>query len=247
MTPLTQTIAEFVHAADLDTFPEAARDGLVKVIADTFAVALAGSRSELREPLRDYVRRAGLAGSCRTIGGEFSLPADAAALVDGAFGAALDFDDVMPMMPGHPSAIVIACALAALRDTPISGKALIDAHIVAVEVGAKLGLGLTKGHYDRGFHGTGTLGIFVGVATLARLRRLPVETTRTAFGIAASLSSGIKGNFGTMTKALHTGWAAQHAVTAVTLAESGVTASAAALEGHEGYFAAYGTDRKSVV
>jgi len=119
---------------------------------------------------------------------------------------------------------------------------LLEAHIVGIEVGAKIGLAITIGHYDRGFHGTGTLGIFSAIGALARLHRLDVDTTRTAFGIASSMASGVRRNFGTMTKPLHTGWAARSALTAIELASCGFTAARDALEAKSGFFAAYGVE-----
>jgi 2-methylcitrate dehydratase PrpD len=241
MTQLTLRLAQCIHDARFEDFSEDAREQSARVLADTFAVTLAGARSELRQPMADYLKlSAQTSGGSRVLGTDWSLAPDVSALVNGTFGAALDFDDVMPLMPGHPSAIVIGVVAAELDSQTISGRALIEAHIVGVEVSARLGMTLTKGHYDRGFHGTGSLGVFVGVAVLARLRNLDVHTIATALGIASSMSSGLRCNFGTMTKALHTGWAAQWAVNAVNLAQSGVTACTTALEAEAGYLATYG-------
>jgi len=118
--------------------------------------------------------------------------------------------------------------------------------VIGVEIGGKIGLGITNGHYHRGFHGTGTLGIFCGVAALAKAYRLKPEVIQTAFGIAASMASGLRRNFGTMTKPLHTGWAARSALTAVRLAMSGFTAAPDILEAKSGFFAAYGVDKSSI-
>ena len=46
---------------------------------------------------------------------------------------------------------------------------------------------------------------------------------RRAFGIAASLASGLRQNFGTMVKPLHAGIAARNGVEAALLAETGFT------------------------
>src|SRR5690606_11741214 len=83
--------------------------------------------------------------------------------------------------------------------------------------------------------------VFCAVAALARLLRLPQAKTRMALSIAASTASGLQANFGSMTKPLHSGWAAQAAVTAIGLVEEGFTASENALEAQGGYLAAYGS------
>ena len=112
--------------------------------------------------------------------------------------------------------------------------------MVGIEGGARIGEAMTVGHYDRGFHGTGTLGLFSAMGALCKLQGLGVAGTRTAFGIAASTASGLRRNFGTMTKPLHTGWAARSALTAVSLAASGFTAAPDVLEAKAGFFDAYG-------
>ena len=242
MAGLTESIARFVADADCASLPAAAIDNSKRVLADTFAVILAGAGSEVAEPLTRYAERGAAAGRSPILGTSMRVPLETSALINGTFGHALDFDDVLTMMPGHPSAIILAALLAVTGERSVSGAELIEAHVVGIEVGAKIGLAITIGHYDRGFHGTGTLGIFSAVAALARLHRLDVETTRIALGIAASMASGVRRNFGTMTKPLHTGWAARSAITAVELARCGFTAAPDVLEAGAGFFAAYGVD-----
>ena len=240
MPGLTQAIARFVVDADRSTLPPAALESSKRVLADTFAVILAGAGSEVAVPLLRYAQRTASAGVSPVLGTSHRVGAETAALINGTFGHALDFDDVLTMMPGHPSAIIVAAVLASGAERTLTGADLIEAHVVGIEVGAKIGLAITIGHYDRGFHGTGTLGIFSAVAALAKLHRLDAEALRIALGIASSMASGVRRNFGTMTKPLHTGWAARSAVTAIELARCGFTAAPDVLEAQAGFFAAYG-------
>lgn len=242
MSGLTEAIARFVADVDWGDLPPVAIEKSSRVLADTFAVILAGAGSEVADPLGKYVARAAQSGDRRVLGTALSTSPEVAALVNGTFGHSLDFDDVLTMMPGHPSAIIVAAVLACLGERPISGPDLLLAHIVGIEVGAKIGLAITHGHYDRGFHGTGTLGIFSALGALAKLHRLDPATTRIAFGIASSMASGVRRNFGTMTKPLHTGWAARSAITAIELARCGFTAAPDALEAPAGFFASYGVE-----
>ncbi len=237
---LTESIAHFIHNSGLESCPPAALDKAKKVIADTFAVILAGAGSEVAPPLIRYLESCGDIGASPILGTKRSASPEVATLINGTFGHALDFDDVLSMMPAHPSAVILPALCAETRNPPLSGRALIEAHIMGVEVGGKIGLGITVGHYHRGFHGTGTLGIFCVVAALAKRYRLDVATTCAAFGIAASMASGLRRNFGTMTKPLHTGWAARSALAAVQLALSGFTAAPDILEAKAGFFAAFG-------
>ncbi len=77
---------------------------------------------------------------------------------------------------------------------------------------------------------------------MRQLHRLDVAATRQAFGIAASMSSGLRRNFGTMTKPLHSGLAARSALTALRLAQSGFTAAPDILEAPSGFFSTYGVE-----
>lgn len=242
---LTEAIARFVADSGIADAPDGAVEKSKKVLADTFAVMLAGAGSEVAPPLLQYVAQSGAGGDCPILGTKLRTNAELAAMVNGTFAHAMDFDDVLVMMPGHPSAIVLAVALAASARQDISGQQLLEAHLIGIEAGAKIGLGITLGHYNRGFHGTGTLGLFSGVTALAKLYRLDAPTLRIALGIASSMASGVRRNFGTMTKPLHTGWAARSAVTAVELARCGFTAAPDVLEAKSGFFAAYGVEESS--
>jgi 2-methylcitrate dehydratase PrpD len=240
MTGLTAALAEFIHVKTLDDLPPEALDKAKKAIADTFAVMLAGAGSEVAPPLLRYVEQTGESGMSPILGSGRTTSPEMAALVNGTFGHALDFDDVLSMMPAHPSAVIVSALCADPRAGGLAGSALIEAYVIGVEVGGQIGAAITIGHYHRGFHGTGTLAIFSALSALAKRYCCDVATTQTAFGIAASMASGLQRNFGTMTKPLHTGWGARSALAAVHLARSGFTAAPDVLEAPGGFFAAYG-------
>jgi 2-methylcitrate dehydratase PrpD len=242
MTGLTEALAEFIHDRTIQDFPPVALDKTKKALADTFAVILAGAGSEVAPPLMRYVGQASDSGTSPILGSGRTVSPEMAALVNGTFGHALDFDDVLSMMPAHPSAVILPALIADLRAGTLSGRALIEAYVIGVEVGGKIGQAITVGHYHRGFHGTGTLAIFSALAALAKRDHLDVPTTQMAFGIASSLASGLQRNFGTMTKPLHAGWASRSALAAVNLARSGFTAAPDVLEAPAGFFAAYGVE-----
>lgn len=240
MIGLTETLAAFIQAKTLQDMPPDAFGKAKKAIADTVAVMLAGAGSEVAPPLLRYVEHAGERGMSPILGSGRTTSPEMATLVNGTFGHALDFDDVLSLMPAHPSAVILPALMADPREGKLSGRELIEAYVIGVEVGGKIGLAITVGHYHRGFHGTGTLAIFSALGALAKRHRLDLATTRTAFGIAASMASGLQRNFGTMTKPLHTGLAARNALAAVQLARSGFTAAPDVLEAPAGFFAAYG-------
>ncbi len=242
MSGLTETIARFINEKTIADFPEGTIERAKKVIIDTFAVILAGAGSEVEEPLMAYLNLSDEGGSSPVLGTERRCGVEMSALINGSFGHALDFDDVLSMMPAHPSAIIVAALIADLQNHPLTGRAFIEAYVVGVEVGARIAQGMTVGHYGRGWHGTGTLGTYSALGALTKAWGCDVDTTRTAFGIATSMVSGVRRNFGTMTKPLHTGLAARNALQATRLAMCGFTAAGNALESKSGFFSTYGVE-----
>ncbi len=242
-TGLTAAILRFVREADTGAAGPVVAERALLCVLDTVGCILAGSASELEEPLGAFLASEETARGRHVVAGTAArLAPELAAMVNGSFGHALDYDDTLSMMPAHPSTVVLP-ALFAASDDATSGAALLDAYIVGIEVGAKIGLGISNSHYRRGFHATGTLAIFSAVAALARLLRLDEAVAAHALGIAASMASGVRCNFGTMTKPFHAGWAAHNAVMAVRLARCGMSAHTAALEAEAGFVAAYGTEQ----
>jgi 2-methylcitrate dehydratase PrpD len=238
MSDLTAHLAAFIaNAAVPATVRAAAKPPLV----DTVGVMLAGAASELAPPLTRYLDEHHRRGECIVLGTARTAPAEIAALAHGTFGHALDFDDGIVSAPVHPSSVVVAALLTEVPRLP--GAALLDAYAIGVEVAVKLAVAIGIGHYHHGWHGTGTLGVLGAVAALARARALDPAITRTAFGLAASMASGVQRNFGTMTKPLHSGWAARNAVVAIELARAGFSAAQDALEADNGFFAVYGDER----
>jgi 2-methylcitrate dehydratase PrpD len=138
-------------------------------------------------------------------------------------------------MGGHPTAPILP-ALFALADTqPVSGPALIAAYVAGFEIENRIGRGVNFHHYSKGWHPTTTLGIFGTAVAAARLLGLDADKTALALAIAASFASGLKANFGTMTKPLHVGHCARNGLLAALLARDGFTANPGAFEHKQGF------------
>jgi 2-methylcitrate dehydratase PrpD len=237
----TARIAEFVAKTSLEDCPAAAVPLVRRAALDTLGVMLAGAG----EPAARLVRRAihiegGALPLATVLGTSLRTTATWAALANGVAGHAHDFDDTNFALMGHPSVPLLATALAAGEAETAGGRAIVTAFVLGFEVGAAIGSAVNPGHYTRGWHATATVGTLGCAAAAARLMRLDAGQTRHALGIAASLASGLKENFGSMTKPYHAGHAAQNGVWAATLAREGFTASDTALEGAQGYVAAFG-------
>src|SRR5204862_5739278 len=119
-------------------------------------------------------------------------------------------------------------------------------YVVGFEIEGRLGRAMNPRHYRRGWHCTSTLGTIGSAAACARLCGLDEARTLHALAIAASSASGLKENFGTMVKPLHAGLAARSGILAAQLARWGMTASAAAIEGSQGFLAAMNSEHASL-
>lgn len=240
---------EIVHfLLETENIPPVVRQKAVEHINDGIAVMLAGSRTACSKKIANFIREKQGSPSSTVIGDTFKTnPADAA-LVNGTSGHADDYDDTqLSISPDriyglltHPTVPVLAAALAVGEQVQCSGKELVDAFIVGFETECKLAEAIKPDHYKRGFHTTGTIGAFGACAAASKLMNLNENALRYALGITASLSSGIRVNFGTMTKPLHAGMAASNGVFACMLACRGYTADTNALDGQWGFLTILG-------
>lgn len=241
---VTGEFVRFITEAPRDSPPEVTR--LAKrCVIDGLGVMLAGSTTDGSRILHDYVR-AGRGSPEATVlaPAAFLTSAAAAALANGASGHALDFDDTqLSASPArifglltHPTIPPLAAALAVGERGRISGTQFLEAFLVGFEVECTIAEAIDPDHYKKGFHSSGTIGAFGAMAAAARLLGLNAETTANALAIVASLSSGIRVNFGTMTKPLHVGRAAENGVTAAELASRGFTGGRDSLDGPWGFF-----------
>jgi 2-methylcitrate dehydratase PrpD len=205
-------------------------------ILDTLAAMLSGVAEPVTQKVIAFVREPDDRGEGSIIGTHERARSAGAALANGTMAHACDYDDSSWTMWGHPTAPVLAAVLAVAEQRDRSGIDLLAGAAVGLEVEKTLGLGCQPEHYNRGYHPTGSLGVFGAAAAAAKMLRLPVDQIRMALGIAASRSAALRGNTGTMTKPLHVGLAARDGVEAAALAEAGVTASPSAVSGALGFF-----------
>jgi 2-methylcitrate dehydratase PrpD len=236
---VTQQLAEFVVNTDLSGIPPEAREIGKRAVLDLLGVALAGSRDPMSRIITDYIKDSGSRPRASVWGKKFKTSTAFAALANGTFGHALDYDDINRNMRGHPTVPVLPATLAVAEEVKASGEEALAAFIIGFEVETKIGAGLNPHLFENGWHPTAVLGGMGAAAASAKLYRLPVEKTCIALGIAGSLAAGLRQNFGTMTKPLHAGRAAQNGVTAAQLAQRGYTADPGIVEAKLGFANAF--------
>jgi len=243
---LTEHVAGFVCSTTFDDIPPEVLALGRKSVLDTFACALCGSVAPVSEVMRAYTRGLGLAGGTSSvIGTGERLPPRFAALVNGTAMHADDYDDTYQSSPDriqglHATAPVLAAVLALAEPAGRSGKDVLTACHVGIDVGSRIFDAAALAHISNGFHSTGTSGMLGAAAGAARLAGLGVERTRTALSLAASQTGTLLCQLGTMAKPFHSGLAAECAIVSTDLAALGMTASPTALEARWGFFHAEG-------
>lgn len=226
----TEALARFAVETSYESLPRDLIAATKPRILDTFGVAVAGCVEPAGRISIEYARQMGSAPQATVIGGGFRAAAPLAAFANGTSGHALDYDDTHMVAGGHISVAVLPAAVAVAELLGSSGRKLIEAFILGFEVEARIGAAIMPEHYIRGFHTTGSLGVFGAAVAASKLLGLDVEQARVAIGLAASQSCGLRGNWGTMAKPFHSGDGAQGGVTSALLAKMGFTAQPDMLE-----------------
>ena len=176
------------------------------------------------------------------IGHVLRLDALNAALVNGISSNILDFDDTHARIVVHPTAS-IGCALAALSEVrPVSGRDFLHALVLGIEIECRL-LDPRVADYKFAWSPTTSVAALGSAAACARAMGLGEQQTAWALGIAATQASGLRETGGTMSKAFNAGQASRCGLAAALLAARDFTGSGTALEGPNGFIAAFGEAR----
>jgi len=241
---LTQDVANFVSKTRYRDIPTEVVCLARGFILDGLGVALAGSTDDCARILQAHVRQIGGREEVTLLGTGLSASVPKAALANGVAGHAMDYDDTQLStskeavygLLTHPTTPVLAAVLATGEKEKIRGKDFLLAYILGVEVECRIADAINPHHYQSGFHSTATMGGFGAAMAVGKILALKEEALIRTLGIAASMASGLRENFGTMTKPLHAGRAAENGVTAALLARDGFTAALNILEARRGFY-----------
>ena len=168
-----------------------------------------------------------------------------AALLNGALGHSLDFDDTHADSSLHPSAPVVPAAFAVGELVGASGRDVLTAIVAGYEVCCRLGNALDPtSHYKRGFHPTATAGTYGAAAAAAKLFGLSKEQIIAAFGVSGSQAAGSLQFLvnGAWNKRYQVGAAAMNGVIAATLARNDFVGATESVEGKHGLLVGYSDD-----
>lgn len=231
---VSKTLADFVAAsswADVEAQSHEAR----RSILNFFATALGSARDPVVEAaMRTLSPFSGVATST-VIGHTERMDALCASFLNAISANLLDFDDTHPDTIIHPAAPVAAPVLALAEARRMSGREVLTAFILGVDVECRIGNAVSPHHYARGWHITSTCGIFGAAAACAKLLGLSAEGVANAIGIAASQSAGNVENLPSAAKNVSVGNAARNGLFAALLVQQGFEAAPRAIEGPLGW------------
>ena len=246
---VTEPLARFLVTHRPEDVPERVRHEAKRSLVNFFATAFGGCRNEAIEILMAALADCFGPPHATLIGRRERADALTATFLNSVSSNVLDFDDTHLRTVIHPTAPVAPGLFALAERRPISGAALLHAFVLGVEVECRLGNALSPGHYRRGWHITATCGVLGAAAAAGKLLKLDSGRMAWALGTAATQSSGLIENLGTMSKSVGVGNSARNGLAAALYAERGMDGPDRPLEGPRGLAALMGEgeDLASVV
>lgn len=236
----TQELARLIVRSQPQDIPAAVEQEARRCILHWIGCSVAGSRQESVDCALSAVDELSGPRLATVLGRKERLDVAHAAFINGVSADVLSFSDTHPATLIHPGGVIGSAALAlaeraTARGTAVSGARFLHAFVIGFEVACRVGLSVYPWHYQRGWHITGTAGIFGAAAAAGTLLGLDERQMVWALGIAATQSAGLREMFGTMSKNLHIGRAAQGGLLAALLAGKNFTSSERSLEAPRGF------------
>lgn len=237
---IADAIADFAAGVSFEQIPPEIVEQAKLHLLDSVGVAYASGTYE-------YAKRSVLAlsslgsGESAVIGHRQRMGMRDAVLANGILVHGLDYDDTH--LPGvvHPSASAFPTALGVTADRHQSGRDLLVAYLIGLEVSARLGAVALGNFHASGYHPTGLVGAFGAAALVGRLQGLPARGIAHAQGVVGSMASGLLEflDSGAWTKRMHPGWAGVAGITASALAAQGFIGPERVYEGRYGLYATH--------
>jgi 2-methylcitrate dehydratase PrpD len=215
-------------------------------ILDLMGVSLAGSSTSWSRIVVDLVRDLEGKQESTVFASNLKSTSINAALANGTMAHSLDLDDTHNEAIVHPGCAVIPSAMAVAEREGLPGRDLIASVVAGYEVSIRIGLAVSPYHILKGFHPSGTCGVFGATAAVGNLLRFDEDVMTDALGIAGSHAAGLMEFLanGAMTKRLHAGRASASGVQSALLAQRRFTGPNTVLEGANGFCNAYSPKRR---
>lgn len=222
-----------------------------KLLRDGIGVLLLGMRHETTASLINYFRENEVPNGIPVLNSSLNLNMRDTAFIYGCAIHSMDFEPMF-LPPTHVVSPILSPILALAQSGFGSGKLFLTSFMVGVQFEADLRKAAMnsdtkaaqmENHFPferRGFHPPGTVGPLGSALASSLMLNNTLDKTVQSIGIAASRSSGLSGNIGTKTKALHCGLAARSGLESSALAKAGITSSKTIIETSGGWGEVFG-------
>ncbi|MBU1672301.1 MAG: MmgE/PrpD family protein [Actinobacteria bacterium] len=232
----TRTLAEFCSGITLESLPEEVVEKAKLCVLDFIANVYGSCKLEAVRGVVDRFRRVAGPGEAPVLACGFSTTVRDAAFLNGTMAEAIEAQDGLRFGGNHPVSAVMPAAFAVAQERGRSGRELIEAVVAGYEMANRVAASVHPFHTFSGFLPTGTCGTFGAAAAAARLRGLDAPGMLNALGVAGylvplSMAEQLMG--GCTVKIVQGGQAAHAGITAVDLAEAGLSGHPRVLEGSE--------------
>ena len=242
-TGVTRALARYVVEAHYADVPPAVRKEARRTLLNWMGCAVGGSRHETLDAAIGALAPFSGPPQASVLGRRERMDVLHASLMNGISSHVFDFDDTHLKTVIHPAGPVVSGLLALSEHRAMSGADFLHAMILGVEVECRIGNAVYPAHYDRGWHITGTAGVFGAAAACGKVLGLTEQQMVWALGLAATQPVGLREMFGSMTKSFHPGRAAQNGLTAALLAARNFTSTEFGIEGKSGWANVLSTTR----
>jgi 2-methylcitrate dehydratase PrpD len=240
---LSAQLAEFARSTRFADLPEAAVHAAERSLLDAVGVSLAATTlGEGCEAFADLVIGEGGRADATVLGFGVRVPAAQAALANGAFAHALDFEDAYDAAPSHPNAQTIPAVLALAERGGLAGTELLTGIAVGCDITCRVAHSVGSSLARAGWYPPPIVGGIGATFACANLLGLDARQTLDAVSIALgqiTASGEVMNSPHSVMRGVRDAFPAQAAVRAVDLARRGVRGYDRPLEGNRGFFAAY--------
>ena len=232
---VTKIVASYVVSARYEDLPANVRKEGIRTLLNWVGVAVGGSHHETINIAVDALKPFSGPPQASILGRRERFDVMNTAFINGVSSHIFDYDDTHLKTIIHPAGPVVSAILALAEHHPVNGRAFLNALILGVEIECRIGNAVYPDHYDRGWHITGTTGVFGAAASAGKLLGLSEEQMIWALGLAASQPVGLRESFGSMNKSFNPGRAANNGLFAAILASKNFTSSDQMIEAKRGW------------
>jgi 2-methylcitrate dehydratase PrpD len=232
---VTARLAQYASGIQLSDVPADVRRHGARTLLNHVASAIGGSREPAVERALAAVQPFSGPATASVLGRSERLDAMYAAFINGVSSHIQDFDDTHLQTIIHAGSPVVSAAFAAAEWRPTRGRDFLNAMLAGIEITLRIGRSVSPDHYDRGWHITGTCGVFGAAAAAGRILGLTTQQMTWALGLAASTPVGLRESFGSMNKSFNPGKAASDGILAALLAQRDFSSSETMIEARRGW------------